>query len=152
MDTCRFQQDIERWFDGDTSDVSTMEAHVKTCPGCAALLKRLEVTREAVRAVKEDVQITDAQLPHFMKGIQEGIAAPSRGYRGRWALASTAAAAIVVAVSLIYVVAPNDGPIGAETIIEEHSTDIDGATTESFVSDDGTANVWVNNIPDGDML
>ena len=66
------------------------------------------------------------------------------------AIASALAAAVIVALSLISIVSPGREPLQAVTI-EESSTDIDGATTESVYINEETTMVWIN-LPDGDML
>ena len=47
------------------------------------------------------------------------------------------------------ITSPGQKPIEA-TVIEERSSDIEGATTSVSVSNDGTTTVWVN-VPEGDM-
>ena len=61
-----------------------------------------------------------------------------------------AAEAVVVAVSLLSIFSAGPDAIEATTEIQELSTDIDGATTDAKVDEDGTATVWIN-LPEGDL-
>lgn len=150
MLNCQYRKDIEPYFDGELPDSTAMQRHLGTCPKCTAHLEQLESMRGGLRNAIEHAEISDAQLPAFMEGIREHTQRPARRHTGLWAMASAAAAAVIVAGSLLYVMSPQKAPVSADTIIEESSTDINGATTETFISDDGTATVWVN-VPDGDM-
>ena len=150
MATGRHQHEVERWFDGAAADARDVEKHIEGCPECAAHLNELKRIRAAIHAAKIEAEIGEEQFPAFMRGIEEGIAAPKRSPVGRWAMASALAAALIVALSVISIVSPGTEPIQAITI-EESSTDIDGATTESVVVNEETTMVWIN-LPDRDML
>ena len=151
MGTCRFQRKAERWFDGESNNRHEVERHVAECPDCAAWLEMLRETRAGVESVLGQVEISDAQLPAFLEGIREQIQGPRRRARtGLWALASVTAAALVVAISMMTIFSDGPAPVQAQTIVEQCSTELDGATTTSYYSEDGTATVWVN-VPEGDM-
>lgn len=150
MSTCQYLERIERWFDGEMAGSQDFEKHLAGCPLCDARLEELKTLRDAVDSLRAREEISDAQFPSFMQSIEERIQPPKRRPVGLWALASVAVAAVVVAFSLISVVSPGPEPLQAVTI-EESSTDIDGATTESVYVNEETAMVWIN-LPDGDML
>lgn len=150
MKSCRYENDVERWFDGELADAGAIEAHVAECPVCTETLSVLRVTRQAVRAVAEPETIADAQLPAFLDSLRTRVEEPAASRAGVWAFASIAAAALIVSVSTVTMFSKGPAPVEAQTVIEDTSTDIDGATTSSYYSDDGTATVWVN-LPEGDM-
>ena len=150
MSTCQYLKRVERWFDGEMAESQDFEKHLAGCPLCAARLEELKALRAAVDAVKAREEIGDAQFPSFMQRIEEEIQPLKRRLVRFWVLASAAAAAVVVAFSLISIVSPGPEPLQAVSI-EESSTDIDGATTESVYVNEETAMVWIN-LPDGDML
>ncbi|PCJ65106.1 MAG: hypothetical protein COA73_03020 [Candidatus Hydrogenedentota bacterium] len=150
MNNCSYTKDVERWFDGAAID-SDVESHVADCAACAEHLQFLKLTREAIGAVDVRQVIGDAQLPSFLAGIEEGVHTPRKRYTGLWAMASAVAAALIVTVSTMTILSPGPEPVGAQTVVEEYSTEIDGATAESFYTgEEETPTVWVN-VPDGDM-
>lgn len=151
MNICRYQEKVERWFDGELSDTGDFEAHLAGCSDCTERLEVLKLLRETVAPTTLKPEIADAQFPSFMERIIEENEAPKHFRMGRWAIASASAlaAAIIVALSLISIVSPGPAPLQAVTI-EESSTEIDGATTEVFINEETTM-VWIN-LPDGDML
>lgn len=150
MSTCRYEQEVERWFDGLTDNAKAIEEHVEGCSHCTAHLAQLKHLRSAIHAATQEAQIGDEQFPAFMQGVADGIAKPKSSHVGLWAMASGLAAALIVALSIISIVAPGSEAVQAVNI-EESSTDIAGATTESVVVNDETTMVWIN-LPDGDML
>ncbi len=150
MSTCRYLERVERWFDGEMAESQDLEKHVAGCSPCAARLEELKTLRAAVDSARAREEIGDAQFPSFMQRIEEEIQSPKRRPVGLWALASVAAAAVVVAFSLLSIVSPGPEPLQAVSI-EESSTDIDGATTESVYVNEETTMVWIN-LPDGDMM
>lgn len=150
MPTCQYQDELERWFDGELVESGEIEKHLTDCPDCTARLNELNRLRQAIQSAKQDAEIGDAQLPAFMRDIGEGLKRPRPQPVGLWALGSAIAAAIIVSLSLLSIVSPGPDPIQAITI-EESSTDIDGATTESVYVDEETVMVWIN-LPDEDML
>jgi len=153
MSTCKFETDVERWFDGETTSLTNVEAHIRECARCSETLELLKMTRQGVENLASNEEIADAQIPAFLDGIHEGIeGGTTTSYRSRWAFFSLAAAALVVTVSSISVMPFSPDRVGAEveTEIESVTTDIEGATTESFHTDNDTPTVWVN-LPDGDL-
>ena len=150
MKSCPYEKNVERWFDGELSDPGEMDSHVEQCTICAATLARLRQTREAVQAVVIQEEISDAQFPACMDGLRRQLEAPQRQPGRLWAFASLAAAACIVAVSTLFMFSQGPTPVAAQSVIEDASTEIDGATTSAYYSDDGTATVWVN-VPEGDM-
>lgn len=149
MASCRYEQTVARWFDGETVDETAVRSHLDACARCRAYLARLKGLRARVAQTKTGARIEDTQLPAFLRELEQRIdVAPARRV-GVWAMASVGAAAIVVAVSVLSIFSSGPKPIEA-TVIEHASTDIDGATTETYITDDGTATVWVN-LPEGDL-
>lgn len=150
MKNCPQEVNVERMFDGAEIDSAPLRAHLDTCPSCRAHLTGLERMRAGFTARQAAPEIADAQLPAFLRQLQDRVeAAPAaRPYR-IWAMLSGAAAALVVTVSVISIVSTGPKPIEA-TVIEQRSTEIQGATTAVTVADDGTTTVWVH-VPEGDM-
>ena len=150
MKTCRYEKDVERWFDGELDGAAAIQAHVDTCAACAETLELLRLTRQGVRAVSAEHEIADEHLPAYLDALRRRVEEPKRSYAGLWAFASIAAAALIVSFSTLVMFSDGPAPVEARTVIEDASTEIDGATTSSYYSDDGTATVWVN-VPEGDM-
>ena len=150
MNDCAFEQKVERWFDGERENTAAVEQHLAACAGCRDYVAFLETAR-AVSQRADRPEIADAQMPAFMAGIREGAQAQREPW-GRRVLAglSLVTAALIVTISLISIFTPAPPPAAADTVVESSSTDIEGATTESYLSDDGNAVVWVN-VPEGDM-
>ena len=145
---CTYQEEAERWFDGETDVSAAIESHVESCESCKAHIAFLEECREAIAEAGEKPVIGDAQIPVFLEGIAEGINAPRRRFTGIFAMASGLAAALIVAVSAMTMVSSGPDPVGAESGIETVSTDIDGATVEILHDDDTTPMVWLH-LPEG---
>ena len=152
MKSCRFESKVEQWFDGESDDAASVELHLSRCTACADYVKILQFTREGALAMTGSrPQISDTQWPSFVSGIREEIETHQNRYnRGWWAMASLVSASLVVATSVFYMITGGQKPVVAETTIESYSTEIDGATTKSFYTENGTATVWVN-LPEGDM-
>jgi predicted anti-sigma-YlaC factor YlaD len=151
MSTCKYEIEIERWFDGESTSLSNVEAHIEECTSCAQTLELLKLTRQGVEALSSSQEIGDAQIPAFLEGIHTGIGSGSTvAHRSRWAFLSLAAAAIIVTMASISVIPSGPETVKAETEIESVTTDIEGATTELFHTDNDTPTAWVN-IPDGDL-
>ena len=151
MSTCKYEIEIERWFDGESTSLPNVEAHIEECTSCAQSLELLKLTRQGIESLSSSQEIGDAQIPAFLEGIHEGIHSSPKGtHRSRWAFLSLAAAAVIVTVSSISIIPSGPERVEAETEIESVSTDIEGATTESFHTENYTPTVWVN-MPDGDL-
>lgn len=149
MATCRYEQKVARWFDGEPVDENRVRTHLDACGHCRSYLVDLERLHTGAKQAAADIQMTEAQLDRFLHELEQGLHRKRPRRVGLWAMASVAAAAIVVALSVLSIFSTGPKPIEA-TVIEEAHTEIDGATTESFVSDDGTATIWVN-VPEGDL-
>ena len=151
MSTCKYEIEVERWFDGEPTSLSNVEEHIKECASCAQFLELLKITRQGVESISSSQEIGDAQIPAFLERIHEGIDSGARvNQRSRWAFLSLAAAAIIVTVSSISILPSGPEMVEAETEIESVTTDIEGATTELFHTDNDTPTAWVN-MPDGDL-
>ena len=148
MAECKWKSKAEQWFDGEGKQSPELERHVASCPECAAHVGQLRLVRDAVEAAVPREEIRDAQFPAFMAGVRDGIDAttrarglfrPRRG--GLWAMASLAAASLIVAVSVMLVI--NDEPPKVDaTVVEWCDTELDGATV-GYESDNGVTTVWV---------
>ncbi len=141
----RREQQIARVFDGEAADSKTAGP-----PG--ELHDSLTLIREGARAARRRAEIADAQFPAFLNGIHARIAEePSRATAfGRsfsrdrlWAVVSLTSAALIVALSAILVFSGETPDVRATTVVEEVSTDIDGASVHWDTSDDGATVVWV---------
>jgi len=147
MSNCRWNKEVEAWFDGESAEPQAVEQHIAGCRACAAHLASLKAARNGVRAVAERHTIADAQMPAFMRGIREEIQKPSRGHRALWVLASAATACMLALFSIYAVVTsgPNDS---LRTEIQSYSTELEGATVQTRLAEDGTLLVWVS-MPEG---
>jgi anti-sigma-K factor RskA len=116
-----------------------------------ALLGDLARMRAAARALDEaSPRIEDAQFPSFMAGVREAIEQPQRGnYRGFWAFASLATAALVVAVSA-FVVFSGEPPAATASVVEQATTEIRGAVVHWQHSEEGDTTVWLD-VADSDI-
>ena len=148
---CKHQHEVERWFDGETTNSSAIEAHAEQCGSCQAHLAFLREARVAIEALPQSPEIADAQLQAFLEGIAEGIHQPRHRFTGIWAMASGVAAALIAAVAMMSILTPPEAPVGAESLIETVSTDIDGATVELLGEGDETPTVWLNAPDDGEI-
>ena len=150
MAMCPWQKRVERWVDNEATDAEAVARHVDACEACAKHARNLRAVRESLRAVETEAAIHDHQFPAFLAGVRDSIERPSRRSGGVWALASLSAAALIVAVALFAMFSNGPQPAVATTEVESVATDIQGATVDSYASDNGSAVVWVN-IPDGDI-
>lgn len=146
-------QHIARVFDGEAADSKTAGP-----PG--ELRDSLALIRDGARAARRQAEIADAQLPAFLDGIHARIAQePSRATvfgrsfsRDRlWAVVSLTSAALIVAISAVLVFSGETPDVRATTVVEEVSTDIDGASVHWDTLDDGATVVWVE-FADRDLL
>jgi anti-sigma factor RsiW len=150
MKTCPQEINVERWFDGAAMDAAAVQSHLDGCLACRAYLAGLEHLRAGFAVRKAVPEIGDAQLPAFLRQLQDRVeTAPAARPLRFWTMVSAAAAALVVTVSVLSIVSTGPKPIEA-TVVEQRSTEIQGATTTVSVADDGTTTVWVN-VPEGDM-
>ena len=63
-------------------------------------------------------------------------------------MASALTAALIVTISTVTIVSTGPDPVGAESVIETVSTEIDGATVEIIDEDSATPTVWLH-LPEG---
>jgi anti-sigma factor RsiW len=153
MRECRWSKRVERWYDGESHEPETVAEHVHECPACAALLKRMKLFREGIRAVAVRAEIADPQLSAFTQGIHEGLQRPVPRRTGLWTVLSLSAAALIVAISLFAVFTGGPAPAVAQhTVVESASTEVEGATVKTQNSTDNKrAVIWVHR-PQKDVL
>jgi anti-sigma factor RsiW len=141
---------VERYFDGDGSVAEEAERLIAEDAGCADHYAFLQQLRTGARNQPKQ-EVSDLQMGAFLAGIREQIAepaprhAPASVFQGRslWAGFSLAAAALLVAVSTLYIVSGDTAPVQA-TEVESISTDIVGATTSVEYGPEGGATLWIN--------
>lgn len=150
MKHCPHQLELESWFDGQPADPAALRAHLEECAACQTHLKFLELTRERLNERARELSGRAPDPERFIAELRERTAAPSPFRGARWALLSLAAAAFIVAVSVFSMVTPQSRTAEARSTVQSAATDIEGATTETYHADDGTAIVWVN-VPEGDL-
>ena len=149
MKTCGRMKDVETWFDTGAAS-NELQTHVNSCSICSEHLAFLKTTRAALR------QMTDAATEHkldverFLTDYRDRKAEPVWGVPSRWGLVSAAAAACLVALSLLSIFTPDERSVDARSYVESVRSDVEGVTATTYHSDDGTAIVWVN-VPEGDM-
>jgi len=143
MKTCRWFKEIEIYVDGETARPETVEAHLATCPACAAHRDSLLTWRGVTRPLATPV-LSDEQFPAFMAGIRAELDAPRRRHGGFWALMSLTAAALVIAIAVFSIfTGPTNNPTQA-TEVKSVSTDIDNATVSVETPEDGVTTIRVN--------
>jgi anti-sigma factor RsiW len=142
MFECRWTYDVERWFDGEHPEPEAVHGHVETCPSCAGRVARLQRMRAGAQGVAKRHEIGEPQFAAFVKGIRDRVEAPRRGLRGLWALASVTAAALIVAAAAFVVFTSGPEKVNA-TVVESCTSEIQGATVESYSSANGVTTVWL---------
>ena len=140
---------LERLFDGES--ISRKDAERLSSEDFATdpLWKDLETLRTGAKEIARQEEISDSQFPAFVSGIYERVEPAPKTHRGRWALASLTAAALIVAVSAFLVVR-GETPNATATVIENATTEIEGASVHWTSSEDGDATVWVD-VADGEV-
>jgi hypothetical protein len=143
-------QSLEAWFDGRLPAEAIQEETLP--PELKAHLAMLRTLRSGAQAVQKPHEIADAQLPTFLAGIREHAQGEPVAPRwpGLWAYASVAAAAIVVALSTMFIIAGPPVEVAAQSEVQTYSSEIEGATVDAYTSDNGTAVVWIN-APEADV-
>lgn len=138
-----WQRKVERWHDGELPP-SEAEAVARLLEQADAQVYRegLEKMAEAARARMPRQAIADAQFPAFLAGIREAVEVPQRGYRGFWAALSLSTAALIVALSM-FLIFTLDDQAAVHSSVEAATTDIEGASIDTYSGEDGTAVVWV---------
>jgi hypothetical protein len=162
MSTCKYEQKVERWFDGELPDANGAVAqHVSECPVCTRYLTFLKRTRSAVETTTTPGAIGDAQFPAFWASVEDGLqGTPARRRpRGVWAVASLAAASLISAVALtsIYGTLGGGAPaVSAETEFIQFNSDLPGVEAV-IVDSNGTPTLMLDMgdydyAGDGDMM
>lgn len=146
MEHCEREQEVQAMLDGHTAESDELRAHLAECAFCREHAEAIQSVRQMMTGVQQ------GEAPDFDEvwpGIRQGIAkAKSRSNTVAWL--SAAAAACLIALSLLSLFAPGNSSASAKSYVDTVRTDIQGATTETVHEDDGTAIVWVN-VPEGDM-
>ena len=151
MRECRWIGKVEAYFDGETGQPpAEVLEHLGTCPACAAYHEALGAIRSGVLASNQVPEITDAQFGYFLDGVRSGISAQVPRRRPVWAMFSLAAAAVLIALAAFLVFTDFNGPGRAveATVVESAYSELQGATVDVELEQDGGATVWVNNAPD----
>ncbi|MFA6243361.1 MAG: hypothetical protein WC655_20650 [Candidatus Hydrogenedentales bacterium] len=110
-------------------------------PAEKAYVADMQRIREGVRAVSAAPSISDVQFNAFMSGIREQIEAP-QSRRGVWALLSLSTAALLVALSVFVVFM--SGRSTTESVVEAATTQLPGATVNSYATQNGTQVIWIS--------
>ena len=142
MNTCSWFKEVEALVDGEARDVPAAEAHVASCPDCAAHRKSLLKWRDSLAPVLAVPVLSDQQFPAFMEGIRTGIHETRPRSGGIWALMSLAAAALVIAVATFSMFS-GPGPVKANEV-ESVSTEIDGATVGVENGENSVTTIWIS--------
>jgi anti-sigma factor RsiW len=150
MNSCNNMHRVETWFDSGAPMSEELSQHLESCNACSGHLAFLESTRNAFQTRAERIREHQLHADRFLQDFRDRNSAPERSLNPRWALASLVAASFIAALALMSIVTPAKAPVEARSLVESTSTDVEGATTETYHADDGTAIVWVN-VPEGDM-
>jgi len=144
MSRCEWSERTDQWFDGELSGVAAEDAarHVKTCAPCQTRLTELETVRAGVQAIRKRVEINDTQMNAFMAGVREQMHAPQKSHRRLWAYLSLTAAALIAALSTFALIENGLETVDA-TVVESYSTELEGATIQTYDSDAGVTTVWI---------
>lgn len=137
---------VEALLDGETQYAAGAEEILVRDPKAAAHLEAMRHLRGALELRPSVPVIADAQFSAFMAGIRDQIEAPAAAsggaHRSWWAMASLAAASLLVAASALYIFSGGPEPVRASEV-ESVSTDIAGATTGYEYAPDGNTTVWI---------
>jgi hypothetical protein len=141
----KWERDIARRFDGEAGESMSGIA----AADAASYEAGLRLLREGARQASQRAEIADGQFSAFMDGIRENIERPARHYRGFWAVFSLSTAALLVALSAFLVFGTGDQTTpSVEAVtnkVETVSTEINGATVDSYTDGEGTTVLWVSN-------
>ncbi len=143
MSRCKWSEKVERWFDGETTPqvAAEVSGHVAGCLECARQVASLKQMRNMAVAVRRE-EIGEGQFAAFMSGVREGAQAPRRGWGRFWALASVTAAALIAAVSTFVIISDEPQTVDA-TVVESVTTDLQGATVETYEDAEGDTTIAV---------
>lgn len=144
MNTCRWKERVERWFDGEGGeDISeAVKDHVDQCPKCAATVAGLRSLRQTAAQMVRHEEIGDGQFAAFMAGVRDGVQVRQRGWGRFWAFASVAAAALIAAASAFVIISDEPQTVDA-TVVESCTTDLQGATVSTYEDDGGDTTIAV---------
>ena len=109
MSECKWSMQVEAFHDGESQHAQGVEAHLAECADCREYLETLRVISGGVDAVRQNVEIADAQFNRFMEGIEAGIRQPRFSWAGFFSRVSLVAAGCVLVVALSYIV--TSGPV-----------------------------------------
>lgn len=138
-------REMQRWFDGAASPDSHIQARWEHDSELAEELHWWSVMRAGCEQVRAHPTIADTQMPAFLDQVRESIQqAPGRRFGGWWAFTSVAAAALLVAVSAFVIFSGGPSEVKAHTVVENYSTELEGATVDMDTTEDGTVTIWVN--------
>ncbi|MBX7259055.1 MAG: hypothetical protein K1Y02_22015 [Candidatus Hydrogenedentes bacterium] len=132
------ERELARRFDTEGVEAAMRAAQTSEEKAYVTNLQRM---REGVRAVADVPEISDIQFNAFMAGIREQIEAP-QSRRGFWALLSLSTAALLVALSVFVVFMSDHG--NSESKVEAATTNLQGATVNSYVTPDGNPVIWIS--------
>lgn len=142
MRTCRWIRETERWLDGESRDQFRAERHIETCPVCTEHARRLQQIRNTAVHIAPRVEVGPAQFPAFMAGIRDRMAEETPRRRGRWALVSVGATALVVSLAVFYVM--TGGPQEVLAVeVEKCATEVEGARVATEVAEGGVMTVML---------
>lgn len=148
MKTCKHQNTVEAYFDGEFQDHAWVEAHLAECSSCSDYYGLLQIVRRGLPRGDSAPRIDEPQFATFMDGISEGIdRQPRNPFRGFWAFSSLVTAALVIVFALSVIFMPANAPVEA-TEVETVYTEYDGATVDWYPSDDGSMTIWVKTTED----
>lgn len=150
MRECRWTSKVEAHFDGEAQHASAdVLDHLQNCAACADYCKTLDAIRTGAQSIALAPEISDAQFDAFLDGVREGLDAPATRRRPLWAMFSLAAAAIIIALATFLVITDFNGPSRnvEATVVESAYSELQGATVDVEIEQNGGATVWVNNAP-----
>lgn len=144
MNGCKWSERLDRWFDGETSPETSADvsAHVSGCRVCSGRLSELQRLRMAATAAVRHESIGDGQFPAFMAGVREGLETRQRGWGRFWAVASLTAAALIAAISTFVIISNEPKKVDA-TVVESVTTDLEGATVQTYEDEEGDTTIAV---------
>jgi anti-sigma factor RsiW len=141
MAPCAWKTKVERWFDGESAGGAAVEEHVEACTSCRAHVVTLERMREGIEVVAVRPVIADTQLPAFMAGIRDEVAAPQARRGGLWAYVSLAAAALIVSFSTFMIFTTGADEVVAT--VDSAVTELEGGEVH-YQTEGNTTTIWIN--------
>lgn len=151
MAECRWTPHVEAWFDGEKEHVQAgVEAHIASCPACTEHIAFLREVRAYTTESAAVPGIADGQMGAFLDGMWAGVETAAPHHRPFWAWLSLSAAALLMALATYFVFTDFNSPDRTveATVVESAYSELQGASVDVEISEDGAATVWVNNAPD----